>query len=214
MTLKACDLRCSPEDKQAPWKSQLNAKLMAQRRPLWLPGSAQAHTELFTAHGHSPFHPPTYPVCPQQKTEPSVWGPESSLHIISCNNWQVGHWLLASNPPGAREKKKKSLDAPQLIFSLSLEKLQPFMTRNKLWAAAVLGKQETQNSLEGRGSFAHGQLGKEGAVVWPCSEKRGSSGLRLLLFLEMQIWRRKESCLMFSLSVWKSDHYLPRFHRP
>lgn len=108
LTLKACDLRCSPEDKQAPWKSQLNAKLMAQRRPLWLPGSAQAHTELFTAHGHSPFHPPTYPVCPQQKTEPSVWGPESSLHIISCNNWQVGHWLLASNPPGAREKKKKS----------------------------------------------------------------------------------------------------------
>lgn len=34
------------------------------------------------------------------------------------------------------------------MFSLGLEKLQYFMTRNKLWAAAVLGKQDTQNSLE------------------------------------------------------------------
>lgn len=73
MTLKAHDLRRSPEDKQAPWKSQLDAKLMVQRRPLWLPGSAQAH-RVFQSRGHSPFHPPAYPACPQKKTEPSVWG--------------------------------------------------------------------------------------------------------------------------------------------
>lgn len=58
-------------------------------------------------HGHSPFHALTYPMCPQEKTELSVWGLEAGLHIINCNNWQVGHWLLAFNPLGAHEKNKK-----------------------------------------------------------------------------------------------------------
>lgn len=126
MTLKAHYLRRRREDKQAPWKSQLDAKLTVQRRPLWLPGSAQAHRVFHSPVATTPStHPPT--PCAPRRRQTLLSGGELSLHIINCNNWQVGHWLLASNPPGAHERKtKKFLDAPQLIFSLGSEKLQPF----------------------------------------------------------------------------------------
>lgn len=104
--------------------------------------------------GHSPFHPPTYPVCPQQKTELSVWGLELSLHVINCNNWQVGSCSWLSIHQGLmRKQNQKPLDAPWLTVSLGSGRRQPLMTRNKLWAAAVLGKHEIQNSLKGPGSF-------------------------------------------------------------
>lgn len=109
------DLRCKAEDKQATLGRQVHCAKEAN----YGCQDQLRHTLscYLLPHGCGPFHPSTYPICPQQKTELSVWGLESSLHIINCNNWQVGHRLLAFNPPGAHEEtNKKTLDAPQLIF--------------------------------------------------------------------------------------------------
>jgi hypothetical protein len=47
LTLKISDLRHRLKEKEAPLKSHLDAKLTVQRRPLWLPEPAWAHTEAF-----------------------------------------------------------------------------------------------------------------------------------------------------------------------
>lgn len=98
--------------------------------------TARAHT----AGIHSPVAtaPPASPMHLQQQTELSVLVPESSLHRINCNNWQVGCWLLGFNSPGAHEKK---LDVPpQPVFSLGSEQLQLSMTRNKLCGCSCPGQ--------------------------------------------------------------------------
>lgn len=102
LTVNISDLRGRLKEMEAPLKSHLDARLLVQGRALWLPGPARAHTytRAFTA-------PPARPVCPQQQTELSVSVPESSLHRINCNNWQVGCWLLGFNSAGAHGKKKK-----------------------------------------------------------------------------------------------------------
>lgn len=102
LTVNISDLRGRLKEMEAPLKARLDARLPAQGRALWLPGPARAHTHTraFTA-------PPARPVCPQQQTGLSVSVPESSLHRINCNNWQVGHWLLGFNSAGAHGKKKK-----------------------------------------------------------------------------------------------------------
>lgn len=122
-----------------PWKSQLDAKLTVQRRPLWLPGSAQAHRVFHSPVAAAPStHPPT--PCAPRRRQNLLSGGESGLHIINCNNWQVGHWLLASNPPGAHEKNQKKKNPWMLHSSYLVWAWRRFMSRNKLWAGAVLGE--------------------------------------------------------------------------
>lgn len=98
-------------------------------------------------------HPPT-PCAPSRRQNLLSGDPEPSLHVINCNNWQVGFYFWLSIHQGLMKKQNpKALGCSAAHISMGLERRQPLMTRNKLWAAAVLGKQEIQNSLKGPGSF-------------------------------------------------------------
>lgn len=115
-TVSISDRRCRVKEEEAPLKSHLDARLPVQGRALWLPGPAWAHTGGI----HSPWPrllPPA--LCtPQQQTELSVLVPESSLHRINCNNWQVCRWLLGFNSPGAREKNWMFCRSQYLAWAL------------------------------------------------------------------------------------------------
>lgn len=105
-------------------------------------GTVAARTSSGTHRGiHSlaATAPLTRLVHPQQQTELSVLVPESGLHRINCNNWQVGLWLLGFNSPGAHEKKNLAVPL-QPVFSLGSKKLQLSMTRNKRCGCSCPGK--------------------------------------------------------------------------
>ena len=130
------------------------------------------HTRAFTA-------PPARPVCPQQQTELSVSVPESSLHRINCNNWQVGHWLLGFNSAGAHGKKKKNwMFCRSQYLAWALRSFSfPWQETNCVTAAA-LGKQEIQNSLGERGPCwqpsVHSSGERGGNGPWPAALLRSS----------------------------------------
>lgn len=90
-TVHLSDLRCRHKEQEAPLKSHLDARLTVQGRAPWPPGPARAHTGGI----HSPAATAlcARPLRPRPQTELSVSVPESSLHGMNCNNWQVGRWL-------------------------------------------------------------------------------------------------------------------------
>lgn len=73
-----------------PAEVTLGCQARGAGRAPWLPG--------WPGHTHRGIHrprpqallPARPPAHPQPQTERSVLGPESGLHRINCNNWQVG----------------------------------------------------------------------------------------------------------------------------
>lgn len=102
LTVNISDLRGRLKEKEGPLKSHLDARLPVQRRALWLPGPAWAHT-----HRHSQPLPPALCAPSSKQNSLSQFLSQACTELtVIIGRWAAGFWV--SIQQGLMKKKTKN----------------------------------------------------------------------------------------------------------